>query len=189
MNDPTFWIESRASGLAAYAVLTASVLAGLVLKSKPFGGAVRPASVTDVHRTLALLALGLTGIHGVTLVLDATIRITPLDLLVPGTLPYRPLWTGIGVVAAEVMLLVYVSFSQRKRIGAKAWRRLHWLAYGVFAAMTVHGVMAGTDSTRPYGAGLYAAAVGLVAGATLFRALAPPAARTARRPAPARTSG
>ena len=35
VKDPTFWILARASGLTAYALLTLSVLAGLVLKSRP----------------------------------------------------------------------------------------------------------------------------------------------------------
>ena len=39
MKDPTFWILARASGLTAYVLLTLSVLAGLVVKSKPFGKA------------------------------------------------------------------------------------------------------------------------------------------------------
>ena len=54
-SDPTFWILARASGLMAYALLTSSVLAGLVLKARPFGRSLRPATVTDVHRFLALL--------------------------------------------------------------------------------------------------------------------------------------
>ena len=172
MSDPTFWIEARASGLAAYTVLTASVLAGLTLKSKPFGKAVRPASVTDVHRFLALLALGATALHGTTLVLDSTVHITVTDLLFPGTLPYRPLWTGLGIVSAEMMLVVYVSFSQRKRIGVKNWRRLHWLAYGVFVAMTAHGIMSGTDTSQPYVVAIYAGAIGAVTGAVIYRTLA-----------------
>ena len=43
-TDPTFWLLARASGLTAYGLLTTSVLAGLVLKSKPFGRALKPAS-------------------------------------------------------------------------------------------------------------------------------------------------
>ena len=42
-TDPTFWLLARASGLTAYGLLTASVLAGLTLKSKPFGRALKPA--------------------------------------------------------------------------------------------------------------------------------------------------
>ncbi len=185
MKDPTFWIEARASGLAAYVALTASVLAGLVLKSRPLGAALRPPSVTDTHRFLALLAIGATAVHGVTLLLVSTIRITMVDLLVPGTLPYRPLWTGIGVVAAELMLVVYVSFSQRKRIGTKNWRRLHFATYGIFAAATLHGLLAGSDAGRPWAFALYAAAVGSVATAVSWRVLVPPTpARSRRRAIP-----
>ena len=95
-TDPTFWIEARASGLAAYLLVTCSVLAGLVLKSRPFGKALKPAAVTDLHRFVALLALGAIAVHGATLALDRTVSITWVGLLVPGTISYRPLWTGSG---------------------------------------------------------------------------------------------
>ena len=113
MKDPTFWILARASGLTAYALLTLSVLAGLVVKSKPFGKAVRQPTVTDLHRFLALLGLGAVAIHGITLVLDTTVKITPAALFVPGLVPYRPLWTALGVLAAELMVLIYLSFGLR----------------------------------------------------------------------------
>ena len=75
------------------------------------------------------------------------------------------------------MVLVYASFSQRKRIGARNWRRLHWATYGIFAAATVHGLAAGSDSRRPWAFAIYLAAVGSVAGATAWRALVPPPLR------------
>jgi methionine sulfoxide reductase heme-binding subunit len=183
-SDPTFWIEARASGMLAFALLTCSVLAGLVLRSRPFGASLKPATVTDTHRFLALLCLGATGIHGAALVLDSTVHIGIAGLLVPGFVPYRPLWVGVGVVAAELTVLVYASFSQRKRIGAKNWRRLHWTTYGIFSAMLVHGVMAGTDTTQPWALGMYLGAIGAVATATAWRVLVPPA-KPARKPRPA----
>ena len=97
MHDPTFWILARASGLTAYFLLTLSVLAGLVLKSRPFGRALSAGAVTDTHRFLATLGLGAVALHGMTLVLDSTIQISPTALLVPGLAPYRPLWTAFGV--------------------------------------------------------------------------------------------
>lgn len=174
-TDPTFWIEARASGMLAFALLTISVIAGLVLKSRPFGTALKPATVTDTHRFLALLCLGATAIHGVALILDSTIHIGITGLLVPGLVSYRPIWVGVGVVAAELMVLVYASFSQRKRIGVKNWRRLHWATYGIFTAMVVHGIMAGTDTTQPWALGMYLGAIGAVVTATVWRALLPPA--------------
>lgn len=173
-SDPTFWILARASGFLAYALLTASVLAGIVLKARPFGTAPKPATVTDLHRFLALLGLGALVLHGLALVLDEAVPIGVADLLLPGVAPYRPLWTGLGVLAAELMLLVYASFSLRKRIGARYWRRLHWATYLIFALATLHGLAAGSDSGTSWAIALYGAATGAVIAATAWRALVPP---------------
>ena len=70
-SDPTFWILARSSGLVAYALLSTSILAGIVLKARPFGTTLKPATITDLHRFLALLGLGALALHGLTLVLDA----------------------------------------------------------------------------------------------------------------------
>jgi sulfoxide reductase heme-binding subunit YedZ len=79
------------------------------------------------------------------------------------------------VLAAELMLLVYVSFALRRAIGTRNWRRLHWAAYLIFGAATVHGLAAGTDTPQPWAFGLYLGAIGSVAAATAWRAVAPPA--------------
>ena len=174
MKDPTFWILARASGLTAYVLLTLSMLAGLVVKSRPFGRAVRTAAATDTHRFLTLLALGAVALHGLTLVLDTTVRIPPAALLVPGASPYRPLPTALGVLAAELATAIAVSFPLRRRIGVRAWRNLHWATYGVFALVTAHGLLAGTDSGSSWAFALYLGAVGAVAFATAWRALVRP---------------
>jgi methionine sulfoxide reductase heme-binding subunit len=168
--DPTFWILARASGLAAYVFLTSSVLAGLVVKGRPLPKRLRVAAAVDVHRFVALLALGAIALHGVALVLDTTVHVSPAALVVPGLVSYRPVWTALGVLAAELTVLVYVSFSLRRRIGFRAWRRLHWATYALFGLVTVHGLAAGTDSARFLL--LYATAVAAVAAAVAWRVLA-----------------
>jgi sulfoxide reductase heme-binding subunit YedZ len=188
-SDPTFWLLARATGITAYVLLTLSVLAGLMVKARPFGMAIKPASAVDLHRTLALLSLAALALHGLTLVLDHTVKIGLLALLVPGTAPYRPLWTGLGVLAGELMLLVYVSFGLRRRIGVRNWRRLHWVTYGAFAAATAHGVMAGSDSAAPWALALYFGAIGAVAAATAWRALVPVRPPTRPRPRATATEG
>ena len=109
-----------------------------------------------------------------TLVLDNAVHISPAALFVPGLVPYRPVWTSCGVLAGELMLLIYASFSVRRRIGTRVWRRLHWFTYLVFALATVHGLAAGTDSGQPWALAFYGAAVGSVLAATGWRALVPP---------------
>jgi predicted ferric reductase len=175
-HDPTFWLLARASGLTAYLVLTLSVLAGLVLKSRPFAR-LRASTVTEVHKTLALTGLGALVLHGVSLVLDSTVKVTPAALLVPGLVSYRPAAVAVGVLAAWLLALVTASFWLRKRIGTRLWRRLHWLTFALFAFATIHGVAAGTDTAQPWARGLYVGALGAVTAATAWRALAPPARR------------
>jgi sulfoxide reductase heme-binding subunit YedZ len=170
-HDPTFWILARAAGFAAYLLLTGSVLAGLTVKARVPGRAVRAAAIVDLHRTLALLGLGFLALHGTALALDTTVRIPAAALLVPGLAPYRPVATGIGVLAAEVMVLVYASFGLRRRIGMRVWRALHWLTYGVFAGATIHGLAAGTDSARPWALGVYLGALAAVTLASAWRFL------------------
>lgn len=180
-QDPTLWLLARSSGIVAYALLTAVVLGGIVLKARPLGTAVRPALVTDLHRFVAMLSLGALAVHGTALVLDRAVDIRLVHLIVPGLAPYRPLWTALGVVAAELMLVVYLSFGQRKRLGMKAWRRLHRTTYLLFGLATAHGLMAGTDSGRAWALGLYGASVGAVAAAWAWRMLVPPAGARATR--------
>jgi methionine sulfoxide reductase heme-binding subunit len=179
-NDPTFWLLARSSGLTAYVLLTGSVLAGLVLKSRPFRS-LRPAAVTDTHRFLALLGLGAIALHGGTLLLDRTIHLSPLALVVPGASAYRPVPVAVGVLAAELMVVVYASFALRRRIGTKNWRRLHWTTYAIFAAATVHGLAAGTDTPQSWAFGIYLGAIGAVAAATAWRAPAQPATPVPQR--------
>jgi methionine sulfoxide reductase heme-binding subunit len=180
-SDPTFWILARASGFTAYVLLTASVVAGLVLKSRPFGRAVKAGAATDLHGFLALLGLIAVATHGTTLFLDSVVPIPLRGLVVPGLIPYRPVWTGIGVATAELMLVVYASFSVRRWIGVKNWRRLHWATYAVFAAATLHGLMSGTDTGHMWALVCYLSAIGAVVMATAFRALAPPPGAASRQ--------
>jgi sulfoxide reductase heme-binding subunit YedZ len=163
-TDPTVWLLARASGLTAYVLLTSSVLAGLTVKTRTLGRRVRAAVVTDLHRFLSLLSLGAVAIHGLTLTLDTAMPMPLADLVIPGLGPYRPLATGIGVLAAELAALIYVSFSFRRRIGVRSWRRLHYLTFGVFGAATVHGLAAGTDRWAfPLYAGSFVAVVVMTA--------------------------
>ena len=178
-HDPTFWIVARASGLTAYVMLTLSILAGLIVKARPFRS-LKPAAVTDLHRILAMLGLGALAGHAAALVLDTTVKVSIAGLFIPGLVSYRPVWTSLGILSAELMVLVYASFSLRKRIGTKNWRRLHWATYAIFAGATVHGLAAGTDASRPWAFALYVAAVGSVAAAATWRFLVPPAPARAR---------
>jgi sulfoxide reductase heme-binding subunit YedZ len=164
------WILARATGFIALGLLTCAMLAGLLVRTRAAVGPLKGSGMVDLHRHLSFLALAATAAHGLFLVLDTTVDISPLALVVPGLVPYRPLWTGVGVVAAELALIVHLSFRVRARIGARTWRRLHWLTYGAFAAAAVHGIASGTDTGSGPALAFYGGAVGAVAGLTGWRA-------------------
>ena len=175
-HDPTFWLLARSAGLAAYALLTLSVLAGLLLKARPFAR-LKASAVTEVHKTLALTGLGALGLHAGALVLDSTVKVSLAALVVPGLVTYRPAAVAAGVIGSWLFVLVTASFWLRKRIGVRVWRRLHWFTYALFGLATIHGITAGTDATQPWARGLYLGALGSVVAATAWRALVPPARR------------
>ena len=181
------WVVARATGFAAFGLLAGAMLAGLLVRTRTPVGSLRGAGMVDVHRHLSLLALLATAVHGLGLVLDTTVDISPLALVVPGLSPYRPLWTGLGVAAAEVALVVHLSFRIRARIGSRTWRRIHWLVYAAFTAATAHGLASGTDSSSPWALALYGGAVGAVCGLTGWRAVTARRSSGGRaRPAPTR---
>ena len=195
-SDPTFWLIARASGLTAFALLTASVLAGLVLTGRPFGRAVRPAVIADLHRVLALLGLGAVALHGMSLVLDRSVKIPLQALVIPGLVPYRPVWAALGVTAGLLMTMLVASWQVRTRIGMRTWRRLHKASFAAFLLAAAHGVWTGSDTARPWALGLYVGALGAVGTALAWRVLSrpartprPAAAAPARRPERASGSG
>jgi DMSO/TMAO reductase YedYZ heme-binding membrane subunit len=176
------WVVARATGFAAFALIAGAMIAGLLVRTRAAVGPLKGAGMVDLHRHLSLLALLATGVHGGALLFDATIDIEPAALLVPGLIDYRPVATGVGVVVAELALLVHLSFRYRSRIGPKNWRRLHWGTYAVFLGGAAHGILSGTDTGSLPAQALYAAAVAAVAALTGWRAV------TARRSAKSKTA-
>lgn len=170
------WVLARATGMAAIALIGGAMIAGLMVRTRTTVGGLKGSGMVDLHRHLSLLGLMAIAAHGVFLVLDTAVDISPLALVVPGLVPYRPVWTGIGVLAAELALLVHLSFRFRGRIGVPMWRRLHFLTYAVFAGGVVHGIGSGTDTGSTWAMALYGGLVGAVCGLTGWRAM------TARRP-------
>jgi sulfoxide reductase heme-binding subunit YedZ len=98
---------------------------------------------------------------------------------------YRPLWTGLGVIAFYCLAAFGLSFYQRRRIGARRWRSAHRFASAAFVLGTIHALMAGTDARSPLLLGTivaFAAAIIIMGG---MRVLGYPR-KTARKPAPQR---
>jgi predicted ferric reductase len=164
------WYVARAGGLTAFALLTASVAIGLLLSGRAKVDWPRFA-ITEVHRFVGLLAGAFIVVHGLTLLLDGYFHFTLWNLLVPGTAPYRPLATALGVLAAELLAALALTNHYRTRLSFRFWRRAHYLNFAVWLLALVHGVTAGTDSDTAWALLLYAFASATVGGLAAWRVL------------------
>ena len=165
------WYVVRAGGLVAFALLTLSTVLGLVLSGRVRVPGWPRFAVEDVHRFVGLAAGVFVAIHGAGLLVDDYLPFSLSQLLVPGTAPYRPLATALGVVALELLVALALTNRFRDRLSYAFWRRAHYLNFAVWALALLHGVTAGTDSREPWALALYAVSAASVAGLTVWRVL------------------
>jgi methionine sulfoxide reductase heme-binding subunit len=149
LAGPSLWVTSRAAGVTAFLALTLDVVFGLFVSTGAADRLIARARSVDVHRWLSTVALTMTGVHALALLGDGFVRFDALDVLVPFVSSYRAVAVALGILAAHGAVLVHASFSLRRRIGAKTWRKLHYLSFFVFAAALSHGLLAGSDSRAP----------------------------------------
>ncbi len=179
ISSPTTWYLARAGGIVAYVLLTTAVVAGVALAGRARVPGVPRFAVQDVHRFLGLLAGVFVAVHVGGILVDTTVPFSLGQALVPFTASYRPLWTGLGAVALELLVALAVTNRLRRRISYRLWRAAHMLNFAVWAAATAHGVMSGSDRDQPWLVSLYVLAAAAVAGATAARAGAGPSALAA----------
>lgn len=171
------WLLSRVSGLTAFVALALDVILGLLVSSRAANRVFAKGAGVELHRWLSPLTLALVLAHVVLLLADGYIRFDALDVLVPFTSDYRPLAVGLGVIAAYLAFVVHASFALRKRIGAKTWRRLHYLSFVALAGAAVHAVLAGSDGGQLWVRGLYALPIAIVLGLVGYRVISARARR------------
>jgi sulfoxide reductase heme-binding subunit YedZ len=144
-----WWLISRASGIVALVLISLSVLMGLAMAAR----LLRPAhkrAVVRLHEYVAVLALVAIAGHGLALLGDQWLKPGLTGITVPFALGYRPLWTGLGIIAGYVALLLGPSFYLRKRIGARTWRKLHRATTVVWLLSAAHALGSGSDAATPW---------------------------------------
>ncbi|MCE7983241.1 MAG: ferric reductase-like protein [Caldilinea sp. CFX5] len=169
-SEKLAWYLTRSSGAVAYIILSASTVWGLLLSTRVIKEWVPAAVALTMHETLSWLAAGLAAFHALVLLFDHYYTYTLSNLLIPFTGPYQPLWVGLGMLAFYLLLLLSASFYARRWLGARQWRRLHYLTFGVYVLITLHGWLAGTDSAT-FG-WLYGASAFTVIFLTIYRIIA-----------------
>ncbi len=175
------WLFERLFAWMAYIATTLSVVFGLLLSTKVLDAVARRPVNFTLHQDLAAAGLGMAGLHGVILGLDASMPFSVTQMVVPGLAPYAPLAVGVGQVAFYLMLIVTASFYVRRLIGQRAWRTLHSVTFLAFAGATAHGIAAGTDSGHAWAQWIYLGATTVVAFLLACRLAISVAGRLERR--------
>ena len=182
------WFISRGSGLVLLVLFTAVVVLGTATR---LGWAPLrwPRFVAaELHRTLALFAVAMLALHMVTAIADPYVSIGWAATLLPFLSPYRTVAIGLGTLAVDFGAAVLLTSMLRHRLGLRAWRAVHWLAYLAWPAAFGHALSAGGDLRTGWVAaavwGSAAAAVGAVTVRLTVAAATRLATWTRRAPSP-----
>lgn len=165
------WYAARAGGVVAYLLLSCAVILGLALAGREQLPNWPRFALEDVHRFAGVLAGFFILVHVAMIAVDSQARFSLVELFVPFSSSYRPFWTGIGIVAAELLLALALANRFRTRISYRRWRRLHYLNFVVWGAATAHGLGSGTDRGSAWLLGIYLSAIAAVLALTLRRTL------------------
>lgn len=169
MSPSPLWYLSRGSGIVSLLLLSASTALG-ILTTVRWSSPAWPRFLSQaVHRDVSLLVVGFLCLHIVTAIIDPFAHLSPIDAVIPFAAAYRPLWLGLGVIAAELLLAVVVTSLFRRRLGARTWRLVHWAAYAAWPVAVLHGLGTGTDAASRWSLALTAASAGAVGIALTWR--------------------
>ena len=145
LHGPGLWYATRATGLVTLLLLTASVLLGILTAGR-FSTRRWPRFLSQgLHRNISLLVLVFLALHVGTTVVDTYTSIPLTAAFIPFTSSYKTAWLSLGAVALDLLLALVATSLLRPRIGHRAWRRVHWLAYACWPVAVAHGLGTGTD--------------------------------------------
>ncbi len=172
--SPQFWwYLSRASGIVAFVLLTASLVWGVLLFTRALKKIDRASWLLEMHSWLSGLAVITIALHLVALVADNYVHFGWKELFVPNGSTWKTGPVNFGVATFWILVAVQGTSLIRKHINRRFWKYVHIASYASWWLTALHAGLAGTDAThRAYQAVALLATVAAVA-ATVLRIVAP----------------
>jgi len=155
------WYIVRASGIVAGFSLIALMLSGIGSVTGHFFKFLEPITAWATHRALGITFVASIVIHVVTLLFDKFTPFTILHVLVPWASPYRPvsilgihfgsLSVALGILAFYGSIIVLITSLLWIDKKPRFWKLIHFVTYGVIAAVFIHALFLGTDTGHGLG--------------------------------------
>jgi len=184
------WFVSRGSGLILLALFSTVVALGVATRTGSAPRTWHRFTVAELHRSFSLFAVALLILHVVTAIADPYVSIGWWATVIPFVSHYKAAALGLGTLAVDFGAAVIITSLLRHRLGFKAWRAVHWLAYLAWPVAFIHSLRAGNDLGLAWVYTVEWGSAALVATALAARVLytARPSASPASAPGPSVSS-
>ncbi len=139
------WLVSRGSGLAVLVAFSLVVVLGVAARLGSAPPRWPRIVIAELHRTLALFSVAFLALHIATAILDPYVSIGWAATVLPFASAYRTSAIALGTVAIDLGAAVMLTSLFRQRLGYRAWRAVHWLAYLSWPVAFAHSLTAGND--------------------------------------------
>ena len=169
MSSPVLWYATRATGLVALVLLTATTLLGILTANRAVSPRWPAFTLQDLHRRISVITMGFLACHILTSVADSYVHIGWTAIVVPFASSYKPLWVAFGATGLDLLLAVAVTSHLRHKMRPATWRAVHWLAYLSWPVALSHSFGMGTDMRQGWVVGLSVGCIAAVAGAAIWR--------------------
>ncbi|WBM79370.1 hypothetical protein KIV56_13305 [Cryobacterium breve] len=146
MNDPhLWWYISRASAVIGWALMTLSVVWGILLSTRVMRQIDNPAWLQDLHRYFGGAAIVMVAVHMLTLMLDGWLHLSIAEVLVPFTSHFKALPVALGVTAFYLLVAVQGTSLLMRYLPRRFWKVVHYSSYATLILVSFHAAFTGTD--------------------------------------------
>jgi predicted ferric reductase len=148
LDTKTWWWLARSSGMVAWALVTASIVWGLTLSTRLIRRRGTPAWLLDLHRYLGTLSLVFTAIHLIGLWADSFVTFGARELFIPFASEWRTRAVVWGILALYLLIAIEITSWVMRWLPRRFWHSIHLSSFVLFASVTAHGFLAGTDRSN-----------------------------------------
>ena len=126
--DSALWAFGRGTGVVALALLTVSIVLGVVTRLRARCQGLGRFWASDLHRTAALSETDWSPSTSSACWWTHTPSVYRRRRPVPGKL-YRPAWLGLGTLAVDLLGIITVVSLLRGRVQPRVFRSVRWATY------------------------------------------------------------